>query len=441
MLPLASVSVEDEARTSPPLDLVAILQRIRRQHYCTASAFLEDLACIRSQLPACVRSRYAAEGKVDADTMSVGIDEAAEKDMVELVVSVFSLLERGCAEWLDSEATVVKRIESGIQEEVEKSEGMGKLASFGIGDGAIDRRLESLGEGKSLANWSRYLHAHLTANGGEKKYSFDEDSTGVGLVVDWVGAPDLAELEAEADAAQSLLSLLLLRGGGLGEQGRDSVGVEWGWDSVESGGLGQEPWRDQGRLGSWLGEGTTLLEHHPQPQAERLANQHLPSASSSSSSTSSRRAVDRFAFGPFERDVDVGLADDETLLQLARLRDLSLRTIHIADRLGREHKSRIAASKETCAATLGMNELRVVNELRMANDALKWRMGQIARALSAGKNSLAALKGASENMELEAQRCVERTLAVKAEAKRMNAENSKIQAQILVLKQAAATSD
>jgi hypothetical protein len=86
----------------------------------------------------------------------------------------------------------------------------------------------------------------------------------------------------------------------------------------------------------------------------------------------------------FNVDSQVGIID--------RLRELTTQTLHLQTRLRREHCRQIKGHLSTDSKPLSIGSLGVVQELKAANEGLRWQLTQRSKALKASKVVIGALE-------------------------------------------------
>jgi hypothetical protein len=89
------------------------------------------------------------------------------------------------------------------------------------------------------------------------------------------------------------------------------------------------------------------------------------------------------------------IANDETLVILDRLRDVTSRALHLESRLRDSHlekKKSILSTDGDEVITIG--QAHVLKEMKLANDNLRWRLQQRQRGLKASQLIITGLKQA-----------------------------------------------
>ena len=92
-----------------------------------------------------------------------------------------------------------------------------------------------------------------------------------------------------------------------------------------------------------------------------------------------------------------GLADDDSLLVLDRLRDLTTRTLHLQARLRSEHlQRRTALLGQAQGGRFVLSDVPAVRALQQANEGLALRLAQKSRALRVAEGRCEALEGGGD---------------------------------------------
>ena len=86
------------------------------------------------------------------------------------------------------------------------------------------------------------------------------------------------------------------------------------------------------------------------------------------------------------------VANDETLVTLDRLKDMTHRTLHLEARLRREYVKTKSFVRETGIEHVTIGDMPVIREMKMANDDLKWRLQQKHKALMMSQATVEALQ-------------------------------------------------
>jgi hypothetical protein len=116
------------------------------------------------------------------------------------------------------------------------------------------------------------------------------------------------------------------------------------------------------------------------------------------------------------------LADDETMLMLDRMRDLSTKVLHLETQVReRYRRDRELVSRGPAVLTVG--EGRLVRELKVANDNLRWKLQQRQRALLAAQEALSVMRSQSEEAELRARDSETMVARLKKQLKKLEAGN------------------
>lgn len=128
------------------------------------------------------------------------------------------------------------------------------------------------------------------------------------------------------------------------------------------------------------------------------------------------------------------IANDETLVILDRLRDVTSRALHLESRLRDSHlekKKSILSTDGDEVITIG--QAHVLKEMKLANDNLRWRLQQRQRGLKASQVIITGLKQALIESEDHLDKEKLNSKILKEENLIMKTENDKMRKQLDIL--------
>jgi hypothetical protein len=97
-----------------------------------------------------------------------------------------------------------------------------------------------------------------------------------------------------------------------------------------------------------------------------------------------------------------GPQEDDVLITLNRMRDLTARVLHLETRLRRQyHDDKRAVLDAPTVLTVGQGH--VLKEIKLANDNLRWRLNQRQRSLLAAQEAMTQLRNHASEAELRAR--------------------------------------
>ncbi len=139
----------------------------------------------------------------------------------------------------------------------------------------------------------------------------------------------------------------------------------------------------------------SIQDHYKSTHANgggKSSNKHTSEDAALSSgnvfSLHNKRALKNYAAG----QLDEHMAQDNTLVVLDRLKQLTRKTLHLEADLRREYIDSKQFVQETGIDKIVVGEMPLVRELKLANDDLRWRLSQKGRALLASQEMVVQLQ-------------------------------------------------
>jgi len=109
--------------------------------------------------------------------------------------------------------------------------------------------------------------------------------------------------------------------------------------------------------------------------------------------------------GGSSHDELTNLADDETLVMLDRLKDLSTKALHLENKLRKSYMENMRNMLETDTQQLRLGEMSILKELKLSNENLRWRLKQKQRVLLSNNLIINNLKESLNKAEMKYESC------------------------------------
>lgn len=140
--------------------------------------------------------------------------------------------------------------------------------------------------------------------------------------------------------------------------------------------------------------------------------------------------------GNYDQLEITNLANDETLIMLDRLKDLSTKALHLENKIRKnyvENMRNVLNTDDTQQLRLG--EMSILKELKLSNDNLRWRLKQKQRVLISSNLIINNLKEALNKAELNFDRCNEELIMIKEQKQEIDQKYEKCYQELYMIKE------
>ena len=140
--------------------------------------------------------------------------------------------------------------------------------------------------------------------------------------------------------------------------------------------------------------------------------------------------------GNYDQSEITNLANDETLIMLDRLKDLSTKALHLENKIRKnymENMRNVLNIDDTQQLRLG--EMSILKELKLSNDNLRWRLKQKQRVLMSSNMIINNLKEALNKAELNFDKCNQELIMIKEQKQEVDLKYEKCYHELQMIKE------
>jgi len=109
--------------------------------------------------------------------------------------------------------------------------------------------------------------------------------------------------------------------------------------------------------------------------------------------------------GGYDDNEVTNLANDETLIMLDRLKDMSTKALHLENKLRKNYMENMRNLLDVDTQQIKLGEMSILKELKLSNDNLRWRLKQKQRVLLSNNLIINNLKDALTKAEMKYEEC------------------------------------